>query len=739
LVVRPAGFSAALPRAYADPATAYDHEAVVVLSELDPALNASPAPTLFDMRNYAPKYFLINGKAYPATDNIETAAGRRVLLRFVNAGIRHHSMTSLGLRQNVVAKDGSPLTFPGQRVAETIAPGQTMDAIVTVPVGALDGSRFALFDGNLNLFNNRAAGLGGMLTFVVTAGVGGGSVPGPATTLVAAVPTPTNGSLPVAVTAMVSSDVTLDPLNVVGAAEFFLDAPGAAGSGAPLLPTDLAYDAAVETVTGTIPVAALAGLASGNHTVFVHGRDSAGTWGSFNIAVLALDKAGPMTTGLALAPSLSNGTVDVALSGTGDDRATGNAAVAAAEYFIDATGAEAAGAGAPMVVNVAAPSASLTASIAASALSAGTHVISVRSQDALGNWGAFATTSLVVDKTGPVTSNVIAAPNPNNGTLPLNLSTPAVRVTATLSDATTGNSNVAAAEGFIDSVGPNGMGFIFVPADGLFNSATETASADIPLTTISALPAGNHIIYVHAKDAAGNWGAISPTVLLVDKAAPSFTSVTLSPTTAIIGEVVALTANGATDPLVGGLASGISGGQFWIDGTATPPASATAFAGTSATFSALTGGVHSVYVRVRDAAGNWSTVRSATLTVPAAVNNVLAFAANNNAIQTNNQAAPGVLGNDLPIGAVGRTATLSAGPGRLSGAGPGTITVTCPTAPNPAAIAVCPNGRYLVTLTGVGATGAARAASKRGTYQFTYTETLNGKTTLPATVTITVN
>ncbi len=30
-------------------------------------------------------------------------------------------------------------------------------------------------------------------------------------------------------------------------------------------------------------------------------------------------------------------------------------------------------------------------------------------------------------------------------------------------------------------------------------------------------------------------------------------------------------------------------------------------------------------------------------------------------------------------------------------------------------------------------------ASKRGTYQFTYTETLNGVTTAPATVTITVN
>ena len=78
-----------------------------------------------------------------------------------------------------------------------------------------------------------------------------------------------------------------------------------------------------------------------------------------------------------------------------------------------------------------APVASLTATIDATTLSAGTHTVSVQSTDALGNVGAPATISLIVDKTGPATSGVAAAPNPNNGTLGVNSSTPAVRVTAT--------------------------------------------------------------------------------------------------------------------------------------------------------------------------------------------------------------------------------------------------------------------------------------------------------------------
>ncbi len=45
--------------------TAFDDEAVLVLSELDPVLNRSASPAAFDMRNFKPPYFLINGKRLP--------------------------------------------------------------------------------------------------------------------------------------------------------------------------------------------------------------------------------------------------------------------------------------------------------------------------------------------------------------------------------------------------------------------------------------------------------------------------------------------------------------------------------------------------------------------------------------------------------------------------------------------------------------------------------------------------
>jgi FtsP/CotA-like multicopper oxidase with cupredoxin domain len=66
LIVRPATAG----QAYDDIATTFDKESVLVLSELDTALNTVlPAvpnanPGAFDMRDYNPKYLLINGKAF---------------------------------------------------------------------------------------------------------------------------------------------------------------------------------------------------------------------------------------------------------------------------------------------------------------------------------------------------------------------------------------------------------------------------------------------------------------------------------------------------------------------------------------------------------------------------------------------------------------------------------------------------------------------------------------------------
>jgi len=373
-----------------------------------------------------------------------------------------------------------------------------------------------------------------------------------------------------------------------------------------------------------------------------------------------------------------------------------------------------------MTVNILAPIASLTATIAPPVTGG---IVSVHSKDAFGNWGPFATITLNVAAGGPVTSGVGAAPNPNNGVLPLNASQPVVRVTATMTSA---GSSVVAAEGFIDTPPLNTTvrGFSFVPSDGAWNGATETGYADIPLANINALSNGNHTIYVRGKDAVGNWGATGSVTLVIDrtppmvssinrvgttptnassvgflvtfsesinggaasnftltttgvtgasiasvsagpgttrtvtvntgansgtirldmanstgvadlagnamtglpfitgqsftidKTAPTFTSVTLIPTSISQGTgSVTMAVGGSADTGGSGLANA---GEYWFDTPSIPTGSGTSFTGTSG-ISIATGtlslGSHTLRVRIRDNAGNWSTVRTASLTV----------------------------------------------------------------------------------------------------------------------------
>lgn len=513
LIVRPA----ATGQAYNDPATAYDDEAVLLLSEIDPALNASADPAAFDMRNFAPRYFLINGKAYPNTDSIPTVAGNRVLLRYLNAGMQFHSMSLMGMHQTVIANDGSALAYPHKMVAETFAPGQTIDAIAVIPATTQSGSQFALYDANLLLHNSSAANFGGMMTFLAagTPPPPGTDTAGPATSAPSAAPNPTNGLVDVALNATVSDVNTGD--SPVNAAEYFIDVIGASGTGTAM---SGAFGSAVTAVSGTIPATLLDTLQSGFHTIYIHGQDSVGNWGPFGFRVLNLDKTGPATTGIVITPDHTNGTVKVALHATGDDTGfRGGANIAAAEYTIDN------GTAVPMAVNIAAPIASLDASIEAATidgLSEGVHIIAVRAQDSQGNWGAPSTINLFVDKTGPLTTIVSAAPNPSNGQIGINGTSPAVRVTASMEDVM---SNIGGAEGFIDSIGADGAGFVFSASDGSLNSQSETVFADIPLTTINQLSEGSHTIYVHSKDVAGNWGGPWSTILVIDKTAPIISSI----------------------------------------------------------------------------------------------------------------------------------------------------------------------------------------------------------------------
>jgi FtsP/CotA-like multicopper oxidase with cupredoxin domain len=150
-------------QAYDDPSTAYDVEAVLLLSEIDPEFNDDPEN--FDFTDWAPKFWLMTGKAYPGTGVISAGAGQKVLIRYLNAGLDHHTMTLLGTHQREIASDAFLLTFPFDLVSETIPSGQTKDTIAVIPGTASSGDRFPLYSANLNV-TNRDAYPGGMLTFI---------------------------------------------------------------------------------------------------------------------------------------------------------------------------------------------------------------------------------------------------------------------------------------------------------------------------------------------------------------------------------------------------------------------------------------------------------------------------------------------------------------------------------------------------------------------------------------------
>jgi FtsP/CotA-like multicopper oxidase with cupredoxin domain len=625
LIVRPATPG----QAYDSAATAYTDEELLVLSEVDPALNNSADPATFDMRDYAPKYWLINGKTYPETAPLQVVAGSQLLVRYLNAGLLSHSMAVLGLDQTLIAVDANPFAYSHTVSAESIPAGLSADVLVTVPLGAPTGL-YPLYDGSMLLHNSgqRVGGktaFGGMLTFVsIPAGPPGGDITGPSVSGISLAPNPANGLVDVLLSATVS-DVGSGDANVI-AAEYFIDATGANGAG---LAMTGAFGSPTVDVSATLTTADLAVLSSGAHIIYVHGQDANGNWGAFNFAVLNLETSGPMTTGVMLMPNPSNGSVDVQLSATADDSMSGGSNIMAAEYWIDMMGPD--GTGTAMTVNLPQPIASITATIPAAtvaALAEGVHMVHVHSQDAQGNWGMHAMADLLVDKSGPDSVSVTIRPNPNNGTVPFSLNNPTVRVEATVNDPLVAgtNSNVAKAEGFIDLVGAPGTGFPMMARDSTFNSPSEAVYAQIPLSTVQALAEGDHPVCLRGLDAAGNWGAVSCATLTIDKTKPTVSGASASPNPTNGAVTVTLTAM-ATD--TGATVSNIAAGE-WFEGADPGAGMGRAMAAADGVFDSTSEGLtaqlnvvtlgwaagnHTVSLRAKDAAGNWSTVATVVINV----------------------------------------------------------------------------------------------------------------------------
>lgn len=580
-------------QAYGGADSAFDQSEVLVLGEIDPALNNAADPAAFDMRKFSPKYSLVNGDVYPnASSDIPVDPESRVLLRYVNAGALYRSMATLGAGQSVIALDGNPLEFPRRYVAETFGPGQTADSIVTTPAAGANEKRVAVYDGSLLLHNSNVAGVGGMLTFLTVAGTGDPTdAVGPVTSAVAY----TGDQLTATI-----DDTTVGGSPVV-AAEYYLDD----------FTTPVAFSGGLGGVSADVSATVTVG--NGAHTLYVRGQDGAGNWGALSsVLVDGGDGTGPVTSSPTLKRNPSNGTVNVKVRATADDSSTGKSRITDALYTIDSGLAQ------PMTVNKTAVVASVDAVIPSTtldALSEGTHTVAISSMDEAGNWGDPVTIDLVLDKTGPNATDLSVAPNPNNGTMAINASTPAVRVSGLITDPVSAgvNTDIRRAEAFIDATGANNKGIPIGAEDGVWDSTSEVGYTDIPLATIAQLTNGDHTIYVHAQDKARNWGAFSEVTLTIDKAGPVVTNVSVTPNPTAGANSVNLTAT-ATD------ASGVQAAEWWIapnpgTGNGTPMSVSGNSLSATIDVSSWTPGNYRIRVRAKDTLGNWGRRSSVVLTV----------------------------------------------------------------------------------------------------------------------------
>ena len=115
----------------------YDKDYAFLLNEIDPVWHqAVEEGKPYDRTDFRPKYWTINGKAYPDTETdpasfIEGVVGETVLIRLINSGYEPHSFHMHGYHFRIIASDGRPLPEPLTKDTVLIGPGERYDLLVT--------------------------------------------------------------------------------------------------------------------------------------------------------------------------------------------------------------------------------------------------------------------------------------------------------------------------------------------------------------------------------------------------------------------------------------------------------------------------------------------------------------------------------------------------------------------------------------------------------------------------------
>lgn len=115
---------------------AYDQEYVFHINELDPTWHAvAEQGNSFDSQQFHPRYWTINGKAFPDLESDPTSmvhgkVGEVILVRLINPGLDEHPMHLHGHHFRVIAENGKPLSVPVDKDTVPLEPGETKDILI---------------------------------------------------------------------------------------------------------------------------------------------------------------------------------------------------------------------------------------------------------------------------------------------------------------------------------------------------------------------------------------------------------------------------------------------------------------------------------------------------------------------------------------------------------------------------------------------------------------------------------
>ncbi len=350
-------------------------------------------------------------------------------------------------------------------------------------------------------------------------------------------------------------------------------------------------------------------LTAGTHNITAAATDAAGNISTpssaYAVTVNAVPPAAP--TGLSLDTSTDSGVKGDGITNFTQVRIDGTAGPGNTVTLYDSNGTTVLGSGI-------ADAATGAFSILTSPLSSGTHALTAKTTDSIGNVSvASASYSITIDTTAP------AAPT-------------ALSLDATTDSGAKGDGITNFTQVKIDGTAEPGSSVTLYDTNGttVLGTGTANATTGVFAITTTALANGPHSITAQATDAAGNTGTASATyALTIDTIAPAApTGLTLDPTTDSgtkgdgITNFTQVKIDGTAEP-------GSSVTLYDTDGTTvlgTGIASATTGAFTITTLP-LSVGTHSITAKATDTAGNISTVSAAyavteTAAPPAATSEV---------------------------------------------------------------------------------------------------------------------